>query len=184
MSTLQEELLTIDEFARLPDDGRPKELVRGRVVEMNQPKARHGQICATIVCLYGGYARENEVGHIVSNDTGVIVERGPDTIRGADIAFYSYSQVPKGPLPAEYLTVPPAVVFEVLSPDDRWPKVWGKLSEYLEAGVAVVCVVDPQQETVQIYRPDGSTESLREDDELTLKEFAAEFNVPVQRIFE
>lgn len=184
MTSVQEKLLTIEEFARLPDDGRPKELVRGRVVEMNQPKARHGQVCATIVWLYGGYARENDVGHIVSNDTGVIVERGPDTVRGADVAFYSYSQVPKGPLPAEYLAVSPAVVFEVLSPDDRWPKVWGKVSEYLEAGVAVVCVVDPQKEVVRVYRPDGSTESLGGHDQLTLAEFAAEFQVPVDRFFE
>jgi len=184
MSTVQEKLLTIEEFAQLPDDGRPKELVRGRVVEMNQPKARHGQVCNKIGRIYGNYADENDIGHVVSNDTGVIVERGPDTVRGADIAFYSYSQVPKGPLPAEYLTVPPAVVFEVLSPDDRWPKVWGKVSEYLEAGVAVVCVIDPQQETIQIYRPDGSTESLSGKDQLSLAEFAAEFHIPVDHIFE
>lgn len=184
MSIVREKLLTIEEFGRLPDDGRPKELVRGRVVEMNQPKAQHGKVCATIVWLYQSHARKHELGHIVSNDTGVITERGPDTVRGADVAFYSYSQVPKGPLPAEYLTVPPAVVFEVLSPDDRWPKVLGKVSEYLDAGVAVVCVVDPRKEVIQVYRSDGSTQTLSGDKQLTLAEFAEDFHVPVHHFFE
>jgi len=184
MATVQEKLLTIEEYARLPDDGRPKELVRGRIVELNQPKARHGQVCVNLVLLYGSFARENEVGHVVSNDTGVITERDPDTLRGADVAFYSYAQVPKGRLPAEYLKVPPAVVFEVLSPDDRRPKVLGKVSEYLDVGVAVVCVVDPKKETVEVFRAEEPTESLSVHDELTLVEFAEQFRVPVDRIFE
>jgi hypothetical protein len=40
---------------------------------------------------------------VLSNDTGVVTERGPDTVRGADISFYSYARVPKGPLPDRYL---------------------------------------------------------------------------------
>lgn len=182
MVAVQEELLTIEEFAQLPTDDPPRELVRGRVVEMNQPKARHGQVCARMILLYGNYAYEHDLGHILAN--GVITERNPDTLRGADLAFYSYSKVSKGPLPDEYLSVPPAVVFEVLSPDDRWPKVLGKVSEYLDAGVAVVCVVDPQKETVQVFRADGSTQLLGVDDKLTLPEFAEEFQVPVDQILE
>lgn len=184
MATVQERLLTIEEYARLPDDGRRTELVRGRVVELNMPKPRHGQVCAKVSRIYGNYADENDLGHIVSNDTGVITERDPDTLRGADVAFYSYSQVPKGPLPTEYLNVAPVLVFEVLSPDDRWPKVLGKVSEYLDAGVGVVCVVDPQKELVQVYRADGSTETFGVDGELTLAEFAEDFHVPVHQFFE
>jgi hypothetical protein len=41
-----EKLLTAEEFAALPDDGRPKELVRGRVVLLNVPYPRHGDICS------------------------------------------------------------------------------------------------------------------------------------------
>ena len=38
--------LTAEEYAKLPDRGVPTELVRGRVIEMNVPAPRHGQICA------------------------------------------------------------------------------------------------------------------------------------------
>ena len=40
-----ETLLTTEEFHLLPDDGQPLELVRGRVVVMNMPGFRHGEIC-------------------------------------------------------------------------------------------------------------------------------------------
>ena len=63
----------------------------------------------------------------------------PDTVRGADVAFYSYSRMPRGPLPPGYLPVPPELVFEV-----RLPRIAGAMysprwSRYLDAGVSVVC---------------------------------------------
>ncbi len=178
-----QKLLTAEEFSRLPNDGPPMELVRGRLVKMNQPKPRHGQVCMEIASIYGNAAKDNELGDVVTNDTGVITERDPDTVRGADVAFFSYSRVPKGPLPDEYLSVAPNVVFEVLSSDDRWSKVLRKVSEYLEGGVPVVCVADPKTETVHVYRPDQPAEELTGDAELVLPEFSAEFAVQVSSFF-
>jgi Uma2 family endonuclease len=41
-----EALLTAEEFERMPDPGYPTELVRGRIVAMNPPGFRHGEVCA------------------------------------------------------------------------------------------------------------------------------------------
>ena len=35
----------------------------------------------------------------MSNESVVVTERNPDTVRGADISFYSFNRLPKGPLP-------------------------------------------------------------------------------------
>src|SRR5947208_15438512 len=98
-------LLTAEEYLELPDRGIPTRLVRGRVVEMNVPAPRHGEICVNIAMLIGPHVKANKLGRLVSNDGGVITHRAPDTVRGADVAFYSYSRVPPGPLPRGYLTV-------------------------------------------------------------------------------
>jgi Uma2 family endonuclease len=137
-----EHLLTAEAYAHLPDRGKPTELIRGRVVEMNVPAPRHGEICVNVIALLHPHIRANKLGRLVSNDSGVLTERGPDTVRGADLAFYSYSRVPPGPLPRGYLGVVPELVFEVRSPTDRWGKMYAKVSEYLAAGVSVVCVLD------------------------------------------
>ena len=39
-----EKLLTAEEFLLLPDEGVPKELVRGRVIPLAVSTPRHGQV--------------------------------------------------------------------------------------------------------------------------------------------
>ena len=85
------------------------------------------------------------------------------------MSFYSYNRVPKGSLPRdEYLEVVPELVFEVLSPDDRWTKVLAKVLEYLAAGVGVVCVLDPSRRNLHLYEGEEPVRILSEHDELTL----------------
>src|SRR5262249_5735735 len=89
--TVAEALLTAAEFRQLPDDGQRRELVRGKVVVMNVPAPRHGQICVKVVRILGRFLDAHDLGHLVSNDSGVVTERDPDTVRGADVSFYSYT---------------------------------------------------------------------------------------------
>src|SRR5207247_6258383 len=102
---------------------------------LNVSTPRHGEICVKVVRILGRFLDDNDVGHLVSNDSGVVTERDPDTVRGGDVAFYSYERVPRGPLPRGYLQVVPELVFEVRSPTDRWGQILTKVGEYLEAGV-------------------------------------------------
>jgi Uma2 family endonuclease len=115
-----ERLLTAQEYLQLPDGGVPTELVRGKVVEMNVPTPRHGQICAKVARIVGHYADEHGLGHLLTNDSGVLTERDPDTVRGADVAFYSCARVPRGKIPPGYLDAVPELVFEIRSPTDKW----------------------------------------------------------------
>jgi len=50
MTSVAEHLLTVEEYTRMPDTGRPSELVRGRIVEMNfreSPSERSAQSMQT-----------------------------------------------------------------------------------------------------------------------------------------
>jgi Uma2 family endonuclease len=182
--SLAESLCSAEAYASLPDRGVPTELVRGRVVTMNVPAPRHGQICSRIDRTVGNHADQHGLGHVVVNDSGIITEREPDTVRGADVAFYSYGRVPRGPFPAGYLDVVPELIFEVRSPTDRWSRVLAKVSEYLDAGVTAVCVLDQVSETVQVYRIDELPQTLHGDDPLTLPDILGDFRIEVRRFFE
>ena len=177
-------LLTAEQFAERPDPGYPEELVKGRILAMPVPKPRHGEICGNAVFLLGAHARDRDLGRVLSNDSGVITERGPDTVRGADVSFYSFARVPKGPLPDGYLDTPPDLVVEVLSPSDRWPKALAKVAEYLDAGTTVVVVLDDNRRLAHVYRADGTTRVLTADEELTLPDLLGDFRVRVGRFFE
>lgn len=178
------DLLTAREYAWLPDDGRPTELVRGKVIELSIPFPRHGQICSQIIRLLSGQQDNHLAGHIVSNCCGIITERDPDTVRGPDVAFYSFARVPPGPFPRDqYLSAVPDIVFEVRSPTDRWRDLIAKVNEYVQAGVIVVCVADDGSGEVQIFGDNGIM-TLSGDDELTFPQQLPGFSVPVRRLFE
>ena len=181
---IDERLLTAADYFALPDDEQHKELVRGRIVAMNMPGFEHGLICATVGFLLRQYVSEHGLGRVVSHDSGVLTERDPDTVRGADVAYYSYRRLPRERRPTRYAEVGPELVFEVLSPDDRWTKMLRKVSEYLEAGVLVIGVVDPTNRKVFVYRSETAAIELDEQDELTLPGVLDGFRVHVSQFFE
>jgi Uma2 family endonuclease len=182
--TVAEARLTAEEYRLLPDNGQWTELVRGRIVPMNMPAPRHGQICVRIVRILGRFLDDHDIGHLVSNDSAVVTERDPDTVRGADVAFYRYERVPRGPFPEGYVEAMPELVFEVRSPTDRWVQIHTKAAEYLNAGVSVVCVLDPTTESAHVFSADQPTRVIPHDQELTIPEVLGEFRAVVRRFFE
>ena len=182
-ATPAQKLLTAEEYGRLPDDGRMTELFRGVVVEENVPRARHGEICARIAYLLQRYLEDHPIGRVITNDSGVITERGNDTVRGADVTYCSFARIPPGPLAWDYLSVAPEFIFEVRSPTDRWRAVLDKVNEYLKAGVDAVCVVDDPTEQVWVFDDDG-IHPLNREDALEFPKLLPGFSVPVRRLFE
>lgn len=178
-------LLTAEAFAQRPDPGYPEELVRGRIVAMPPTGRRHGQVCANAVFLLSLFVRQRQLGHLLSNDAGVITRRGPDNVRGPDVAFYSYARLPRGPLEQAYGPEVPELVVEVRSPHDRWREVHEKVAEYLAAGVTAVLVLDPDTSTAHVLHADQPTRVLGPEETLTLPDLLGEeFGVVVGRFFD
>jgi len=176
-------LLTAEQFAALPDDGRITELVKGVVIEMPPPSFRHCEVCANVVGELRHYVRSRSLGRVVSNDAGVVTDRDPDSVRGADVAYFSFERLPRTITPDPYPEVAPELVFEVRSPSDRTGALMAKVGEYLDGGVKVVCVVDPQRSIITVHTQDEFARVLTVADELTLPEVFADFRVPVRAFF-
>jgi Uma2 family endonuclease len=66
----------------------------------------------------GNYEYQRYKGNPCSNNTGLILERNPDTVRGPDVVFYDqvrrYDDLKPG-----YSDKPPTLAVEVLSPNDK-----------------------------------------------------------------
>lgn len=179
-----EALMTAEEFGQMPDDGRRTELVRGRIIELPPPGFLHGNVCFKIAFVLGIFVEGRDLGRLVTNDTGIVTRRDPDSVRGADIAFYSFGRLPKGTTPSLYPEVAPELVVEVRSPSDRWRDVHDKVAEYLALGVLVVCVLDPEPRSAHLYYPDQPNRTLGPEDELSVPECLGDFRVGVGRLFD
>ena len=181
-STLSTGLLTAEQFAEI-DDGVLSELVRGEIVEMNVPQFRHGEICSNIAFLLQAIVRSGKLGRVLTNDSGIITERDPDTVRGADVAFFSYDRVPADRPIVGYAEVAPELIAEVLSPSDRWSAIHQKVSEYLAMGVDTILVIDSQEERVHVFYPDRAGCVLAAGEELALRGPLAGHSLPVTELF-
>ena len=129
-------------------------------------------------------SRARDSGRVMCNDSGVITERNPDTVRGADVAYYSYSRLPKGKLPTGYGPEVPELVVEVCSEHDRWLEILDKVAEYLNSGVLVVIVLDPEPRVAHIFSADNPPRTLTSEEELLLPGILDDFRVRVGRFFE
>jgi len=178
-----QKLITAEEYVQLAEDGQRRELRRGVVVVMDLPGFRHGEVCGNVYYWISNFVRQNQLGRVLSNDSGLITERDPDTVRGADVSYYSYQRVKKGHSPIGYAGALPEIVFEVVSPSNTRTDIAIKTGEYLRAGVNAVCVVDPQYKTVNLHYPDRPDEKLQDDELLTFAELPG-FRLPVARFFE
>ena len=175
-------LLTAEEYFRLPTPDRPTELVRGEIVEMNQPGFLHGEVCGNIAGILRNFVKSHSLGRVATNDAGMITEHDPDSVRGADVAYYSFQRLPKEQRPKGYPDNPPELVFEVRSPSDRWSNILHKTAEYLNAGVNVVVVIDPESESAHVYFPDQPEHILTKADNLEFPDLLPGFSVSVAEI--
>ena len=184
--TVSPPLMTAEEFLKLHGDDSGVELVKGRVVRLATPGAEHGEVCLTAGGIIRDGAKANNLGRVMSNDTWVRTGTNPDTFRGADVCFVSYERLPKDqPRPKGPLPVAPELVIEVRSPTDRNPDVMIKVGEYLNAGVTVVVVLDPNIEMAAVHRStDDFPQRFSNGDELTLPDVLPGFSVPVKKFFE
>lgn len=178
-------LMTADAYMSLPDsfDG-PTELVKGVLITMTPPPPRHGEICMQAGYLLRRYLEDNPIGRVVCNDSSMLTERNPDSVRGPDVSYYSYKRVPKGPLPAGLLPVAPELVLEIRSPSDRWSELHVKIAEYLRVDVKAVCVFDDDTRSVHVFYADREPQVLTVDDEFSLPSILGDFRVKTAQFFE
>src|SRR5262245_49894178 len=112
-------LLTAEEFLAADPGEGTFELVRGEVVEVPPPMPEHGRVCVNTGFVLETYGRQSGRGYTLSNDSAVLTELGPDTVRGADVAFYSHARWPRSEVGKTVPPVPPDLAVEVYSPSNR-----------------------------------------------------------------
>ncbi len=154
--------LTQQEFSELCALNRELVLEReedGKVSFMSPVGFNSGHLEGIITTYLGIWSVEEGKGAIASSSTGFILPNG--STRSPDAAWISterLSEVPEEELEGFPRLVPDFVV-EVRSKTDRLEKLHTKMREqWMAAGVRLGWLLDPETETVFVYRENGSIE--------------------------
>jgi Uma2 family endonuclease len=182
-----ERLLTIADVAILPSQlptGDVKyELDDGRLVIMAPPGDIHGAAqlkIASELLLQG----ERQGHGKARTEVAVILRRNPDRLVGPDAAFIANRSLPLRHSAEGYLETIPELVVEVRSKNDTQPRIDRKVGEYLNAGVVVVWVLDPDTRTVTICRQGEQPQRLSATDTLKVPDLIPGFQVAIAALFD
>jgi Uma2 family endonuclease len=161
----------------------PGELVRGRFIEMPPTGHPHASVEGNIARELGNFIKQRALGKVMTGEVGIITRHDPDSVRGADVVYISNERLAQAQAEG-YLDVPPELVIEVVSPNDRWTEIDEKVTEYLACGVQAVWVVDPRTRRATCYRPPDQVRICGQDAMLEEPDILPGFGLPVRQMFE
>ena len=182
-TTTEAKLLTADDLLRLDGEGVRGELIRGVLCETMPAGIEHGAIVMRLGAALFNVVEPEQLGTLVASDSGVWLERDPDTVREPDIAFFSAERMPLNARITGYAEVAPDLVVEVASPSDSRREVHDKAHMWLNHGVRLVWVVHPETRTVDVYQPDHAIVTLSDDGTLDGLDVLPGFTCEVSAVF-
>ncbi len=177
-------LLTADDLLRLYSDGVRGELIRGVLCETMPTGREHGRIVVNLAAELRNFVKPRRLGILTASDSGVWLERDPDTVREPDIAFFASEKSPLDEQVMGYSETPPDLVAEVASPGDSRQELHDKALMWLSYGVGLVWVVHPATRTVDAHRTGGRVTTLTEGDALDGLDALPGFSCTLRDLFD
>jgi Uma2 family endonuclease len=166
----------------LPSGSVDFELHHGRLVAMSPPGAIHGSIQNRIGAALFNQGEAKCHGKAFT-EVAVVLERDPDHVYGADIAFVAKQSLPARESPEGYLESIPELIVEIRSKNDSTSEIATKVADYLKAGVLLIWVVEPDRESVVEHRPNSQPKVHPKTDSLTCEDIIPGFQLPLADLF-
>jgi Uma2 family endonuclease len=176
--------LTAEDLPYLQPAEELWELVAGELIREPLPGADHGLVAGAVLGHLFQFVREHRSGRLYAAETGFVLARNPDTVRGPDAAYVSAERsattVRRGP----FFEGAPDLAVEVLSPGNTRREIAAKVRDYLAAGAGAVWVIDPTRRTVAVHLPGRPPETLSGNGVLDGGAVLPGFRLAVAEIFE
>ncbi len=163
MSIERATLFTPDDLLTMPDGDR-YELVDGHLVELGMGSWA-GFVEGKLYYFLCHHSMPKQLGLALGSGVSYQCFKR-NRVRKPDTSFILAGRLPEDRVPEGHIRIAPDLAVEVVSPTDIQYDVDRKVAEYLEAGVGLVWVVNPDTRVIIIYRADGSISGVRESGEL------------------
>ena len=180
--TIESTLMTANQLLALPDDGLRHELVRGELRTMAPTGEQHGSLMVILASSLLQASSASGRWRVLSGDVGFRLSSNPDTVRAPDVALVPRD--PRHPEPTTgFRSGPPVIAIELISPSDLYTDVAEKVAEWLDAGCAIVFVVNPRARTVAEHRVGCDVRTLAGNQMMEARDIIPEWGVVVDDLF-
>lgn len=151
---IQQKLYTVDdvwELSHRPEnDNKYYYLIDGELFWDMPPGGVHGDLAAELVYRLRSFADGQDLGKFTV-ESGYYPTDDPHTLLAPDVAFISKARAPQ-PFPNKFVPIMPDLAVEIMSPTDSLQAVRRKAAVYLANGTALVWIVLPVEQGVDVCR--------------------------------
>ena len=140
--------LTYEDLLLLPEDGMRHELLAGEHVVTPAPNPRHQTVLQNLNRIVDAFVRERGLGKVFFAPVDVLLSN--EDVVEPDLLYVSAGRL--GMITERYLRGAPDLLVEVLSPTTRRRDEVTKRDRYERNGIPEYWIVDPEVETVKVYR--------------------------------
>ncbi|MEL7035907.1 MAG: Uma2 family endonuclease [Cyanobacteria bacterium J06592_8] len=157
------------------------ELVGGEIIIMSPSGLESDEVAAAIVTQLSNWVRPRRLGRVTASSAGFILPNADQDVRAPDAAFVLAERLKK--TTENYAEVVPDLIFEVKSKSDSLNKLRYKIQAFLAVGTEVGVLVDPRTRTLEVYRSNAETISLKDGEILTVPELLPGWELLISEIW-
>jgi Uma2 family endonuclease len=140
--------MTLEELDRLPDDFNRYELLAGELFVTPAPRTRHQIIVTRLTDAMSPYVRRKKLGLVLAAPVDVTLEQEGRV--QPDVLFITRERLDI--VTKEGVLGPPDLVVEILSESSSSADRKDKRDLYKRSGVKEYWIVDPEQDSMLLYR--------------------------------
>ncbi|BAY09174.1 Uma2 family endonuclease [Calothrix sp. NIES-2098] len=174
--------LTLEEFLQLPETKPASEYIDGRIIQKPMPQGKHSTLQGELVPAINFVVKPKRLARAFPELRCTFGGRSIVP----DIAVFVWSRIPRdenGEV-ANIFPLAPDWTIEILSPDQSQTKVTKNILHCLKHGTQMGWLIDPDEQTVFVYRPKQETEVFdRLDALLPMPSFVSELQLTVKDLF-
>lgn len=174
--------ITLEEFLKLPETKPASEYIDGQIIQKPMPQGKHSTIQTEFSTTVNVILKPQRIARAFSELRCTF--GGRSTI--PDVSVFVWERLPRdenGEI-ANAFAIAPDWSIEILSPEQSQTKVTKNLLHCLNHGTQMGWLIDPDEQTVFVYRPKQQPEAFDEADQvLPVPSFASGLSLTVGTVF-
>ncbi|MGB3691248.1 MAG: Uma2 family endonuclease [Spirulinaceae cyanobacterium] len=151
--------LSLEEFLKLPETKPAREYIDGRISQKPMPKGKHSRLQLKLCNSINDKTESQGIAYAFPELRCTFGTRSVVP----DIAVLRWSRIPfdeDGEVPNDFL-LPPDWTIEILSPEQSSNRVIGNILYCLQHGCQLGWLIDPNDRSIVVFRPEQQPEFLQ-----------------------
>jgi Uma2 family endonuclease len=155
------------------------ELEEGKILVVGPSDIDSSEIGGLLIRLLGNWVYPRRLGRVFDSAGGFIL---PNTdLKAPDVSFVRASRLRQRL--RYFAEMVPDLVVEIKSQSDRIKPLEEKIKMFLSLGAIVGILIDPDKETLTVYRPTGESTMLGNGEILTIPELFPGWELPIAEVW-